>query len=421
MLINDNPHIDFSNEIIKASLKNLSYDTQCESRDEYVFGLIKQSAQKEKIKQTIFQALASGNFDDYNFYHLCNLVARFATEGEEEARKAIYKRYYSDPFGFCQNCDEEVIVALDGMEGLKRIAETQGKALLENSELYVTHWIATGLQEKNPQINVYEELANAAKENHYINIYYDAIVEDKENRPKWKREKYSYETITEAIEKNKSVRIAEKWKKEISKRDIRKLADDMLRQTERKRIASYLSIFRTIKWPYEYKNLLNYARLESMQNKKWRSKKWDMLVERACDALSFFTGSDIRELALEKLKAIRVPCEYTSLLVKNYKKGDAKLLTDIIMRCKNDNEVHSIAVGVIEIYETNKTKECKKPLEVIYEKMNCGLHRKDIVKILIESKVLSNKIKQEIQFDSDEDTRKLGTELIDFAGRADKR
>ena len=407
LLMKAYPHIDFSCEIIKAALKNLSYDNQCESRDEYVFGLIERSPQKEKIRQVLFQVLATGESKDWDFYQLCNIVGRFAKQGEEEARKAIYQRYDSDPFGTWQTCDEEIIVELDGIKGLKRIAETQGKILQENGEVHITHWSATNLQERCPQINVLGELAKAAETNSYIKAYVDAIVDDKENRPKIKREPYSYETINKRIEQHQTVRVADKWKKELSQTDIHKLADDLLKQTERKKIAAYLPIFCTVKWPYDYQHLLKYAHYESMQHKKWRSKNWDMLVEKACDALKFFSGADIRELAMKKLNTVRFPREYMSLLVKNYKKGDAELLSKIIMRCKNDDEIHSIAFGVIEIYESNKTKECKEPLEAIYERINCGLHRKDIVQILIKNKVFSEKIKREIQFDSEEETRKL--------------
>ena len=407
LLLKDNPKVDFSNEIIKAALENLSYDNQCENRDEYVFGLIELSAQKKKIKQVIFQALSTGNHKDWDFYQLCNIVRKFAQQGEEEARKAIFKRYYSDPRSFCQYCGDEVIVELDGMEGLKRIAEVQGQALLENADLYATPWIATAFQEHNPNINVHEELADAAKTNRYIKEFLKAMIEDKGNRPKRKREKYSYETISKRLAQNQTVYVADKRTRELTKTDVRKLADDLLKQTDRKKIAAYLSIFTTVKFPYDYHALLKYVQFENMQNKKWRSKNWDMLVKRACDALKFFSGTDIRKLALEKLNEIRCPYEYMSLLVKNYKKGDAKLLTDIVMRCKNDDEIHSVACGIIKIYEAQKAKECKEPLESIYDRMNCGSHRKDIVEILLKNSVLPDKLKREIQFDSEEDTRKL--------------
>lgn len=93
------------------------------------------------------------------------------------------------------------------------------------------------------------------------------------------------------------------------------------------------------------------------------------------------------------------------LLVSNYKKGDYKLLTEIVGRCKNDHDIHNIVYGYINIYEANKTKECKDPLEAIYEKLTCGIHRADIIKILIENKVLSTRLKNEIKFDCNEEIK----------------
>jgi hypothetical protein len=123
--------------------------------------------------------------------------------------------------------------------------------------------------------------------------------------------------------------------------------------------------------------------------------------------LKFFSGSDIREFAIEKLKKVKIPSDYLDLLVSNYKNGDFKLLTEIVARCKNEHDIHSLVYGYINIYEANKTKECKEPLEAIYDKLTCGIHRVDIIKILIENNVLSNRIKNEIKFDSNDEIRKL--------------
>jgi hypothetical protein len=39
--------------------------------------------------------------------------------------------------------------------------------------------------------------------------------------------------------------------------------------------------------------------------------------------------------------------------------------------------------------------------------MNCGIHRNGILKILLKNNVLSEKIKEEIKFDSDLETREI--------------
>lgn len=96
-----------------------------------------------------------------------------------------------------------------------------------------------------------------------------------------------------------------------------------------------------------------------------------------------------------------------NLLVSNYENGDHKLLTEIASRSDDFDFIHSIVFGFIDIYEANSTKDCKEPLEVIYNKMNCGIHRKDIIKILLDNNVLSDKIFAELEFDSYDTVRKI--------------
>jgi len=64
-------------------------------------------------------------------------------------------------------------------------------------------------------------------------------------------------------------------------------------------------------------------------------------------------------------------------------------------------------IPLTDIYKANKTRECKEPLEILYTKMNCNICRKRVIEVLIENKVLSDKIKREIKFDSYLETREL--------------
>ena len=50
ILLKENRHIDFSDLIIKGAIKNYSYDNQSEgSRADYIYRLIRNSKQKDKI------------------------------------------------------------------------------------------------------------------------------------------------------------------------------------------------------------------------------------------------------------------------------------------------------------------------------------------------------------------------------------
>ncbi len=172
-----------------------------------------------------------------------------------------------------------------------------------------------------------------------------------------------------------------------------------MQESKRTKQEKYLRIFACVKFPYDYQSILELA--------KSKVKKTDRLVEFAVESLQFFRGKDIRQFALEKLLNANEPEIYTNFLIGNYQKGDWKLLKSIAEKAKNYDVIESLAISYIDIYKANQTKECKEPLEVIYEKMNCGLHRTTLVKILIDNNVLSDKIRSEIQFDSEDGTRKL--------------
>ncbi|MBN2435770.1 MAG: hypothetical protein JXK07_10945 [Spirochaetes bacterium] len=163
--------------------------------------------------------------------------------------------------------------------------------------------------------------------------------------------------------------------------------------------AIYLSVFTNTKFPYDYQPLLQIAK-----GKRGRDGR---LVWFACQALNFFEADEIRQFAMSKLSKTNIPSVYLPLLVTNYKKGDHKLLAKIAEKYKNEDVIHDLTSEYIDIYEANKTKQCKRPLEIIYSKLTCGLHREDIVRILHENGVLSKKILREMEFDSDEAIRGL--------------
>ena len=400
LLMRENPKFDFSNDIIKAALTNLSYDNQSEgSRADYIFELIELSNQKEKIRQAILKALATEKSDTWALNQLFDITALFAKQGDKEAKKAIYKRFYKKTIQGSEWVGQDAIIELDGLNGLKYVAEVNGKIIQKNPEEWDDGWTIDYFQEQNPSIKVYEELDNAGKTNEFIETYLDAIKKNKSKYQRRKRPKYSYEIVTEKINSNAIVPLPPFGWKDLSECDIKKIADDFLKETSRNRLEKYMRVFNRVKYPYNYKPILELA--------KSKNKKTDRLVEYAAGALKYFSDSDIREFAIEKLNKHRIPSDYLDLLVANYKDGDAKVLTDIVNRCKNEYEIHSIVYGLINVYEANKTSECKEPLEAVYDKLTCGIHRTDIVRILIDNNVLSERIENEIKFDSSEETRKL--------------
>jgi hypothetical protein len=78
---------------------------------------------------------------------------------------------------------------------------------------------------------------------------------------------------------------------------------------------------------------------------------------------------------------------------------------------KNQDQIHALVHSYIAIYAANKTKECKQPPEALYDRLTCGIHRADIIKILIENNVLPKRIKRELPFDSYSEIREIFKEM----------
>lgn len=400
LILKEHPTIDFSSDIIKGALTNYAYDGQSEgSRAFYISELISLVKQQDKIRKAILHGLATEQKDTWALVQLFDLTTIFARQGDSEAKQAIYKRFYNNTIEGSEWCGYDSIIALDGLEGLKYIASTIGKSLGKNPDNWEDSMIIQYFQEKNPKMNSKRELEKASKGNRYIKIYLDNVKRSEAGRENYQYPVLNIDTLKKAIANSKHIFIPPALIKSLKKTEVKILAKELLVEKDKKRIGKYLCIFSRIKFPLDYQFLLKLAKA-LVSNK-------DRIAELAVDSLKYFSGDDIRIFALEKLKQSNSPGLYTELLINNYKKGDGKLLKSIADKCRTEDSIHDLVSSFVAIYQKNKTKECKAPLESIYDKMNCGLHRKEIVELLIKNKVLSSKIKREIKHDSYEEVRKL--------------
>lgn len=400
LLTRDNPKIDFSSQLIKGTLKNFAYDGQSEgSRAKYIFDIIAISKQKDKIRKAVLQGIATEQNDTWNLTHLFDLTKLFAQQGDNEARQAIYNRFLNNPIKGSDWVGYSEILELDGLKGMLFIAEKFGKYIEQNPDDWQDDSIIWHFQEENPIIKVNKELKKASETNSYIKQYLDTISKTKKEQEKHKHEKINieYKDIVEEIFNEKILPFNSR--KKMSKKDIYQIANQLLIEKNKIKIEKLLKIFSYQKFPFESDFILNLA------NQKKSSK--NRINEYAIDALKHLKSNSIRKFAIENIKQSKRPYEYLEILISNYSKGDFKILSDIANKYNSEHIIENLAGTYTEIYKANKTKECKVPLEILYNKMNCGIHRNGIIKVLIRNKVLSNKIKNEIPFDSYLETSEL--------------
>lgn len=398
-LVRDNPKIDFSNQIIKGVLNIYAYDGQCETdRAKYIFDIISISKQKDKIRKAILQGLKSEQNDTWNLTHLFALAKLYAQQNDTEVKQAIYDRFLNNSFEGSDWVGANEILELDGLNGLFYVAEKFGKHIEKNPDNWQDDWIIKRFQEENKKIKVSEELKKKAKTNNFIRIYLDNIKKTNTSQENYRTKPTKYKDIIDEVLNSKPF-ISFRKKRNLTDEELNQIAKQLIEETNKSNIEKLLDIFDFYKFPSDSQIILNLA-------KQKRTSK-NRIVEKAIEALKHLKSKDIRNFAMDKIQNSKNPIDYLEILVSNYKSGDFKILSEIANKTNNEHKIEQLAGIYTDIFKTNKTKESKQPLEILYAKMNCAIHRNGIVEILIENKVISDKIKNEIKFDSDLETRKL--------------
>jgi len=399
LLVKDNPNIDFSNNIIKGALNIYAYDGQSEgNRAQYIFDIISISKQKDKIRIAVLKGLATEQNSTWNLTHLFALTQLYAQQNDTEAKQAIYNRFLNNPIEGSDWVGAYEILELDGLNGLFYIAEKYGKYIEQNPDDWQDDWIIKLFQDENKKIEVSEELKKKAKANKFISIYLKNIERTKSSQQNHKTKPKKYNDIIDEV-LNSKPRLSFFRKRNLTHEEVNKIAKHLLDETDKSNIEKFLDIFDFYKFPFDSQIVLDFA-------KQKRTNK-NRIVDNAIAALKHLKSKDIRNFAIDKIQNAKNPIDYLEILVYNYKSGDFELLNKIADNTNNEHKIEQLAGIYTDIFKANKTQECKQPLEILYNKMNCAIHRNGIIEILIENKVLSDKIKKEIKFDCDLETRKL--------------
>lgn len=399
LIAKSNPTIDFSTYILKGALRNYAYDGQSEaSRAQYIFELVSFSDKKEKIRKAILKGLATEQSDTWGLTHLFDLVKLFAQQGDNEARQAIYDRFLNNPIEGSDWVGHSEIIELDGLNGLIFIAEKFGKYINKNPNIWKDDSIIRRFQDDNPNIKAFGELERLSETNKFIKLYLDCIKRTEESSKSYVRETQNFKDIIDEVINSKPF-LSYRRTKELKEVELNKIAEELLEEKNKANIEKLLDVFTSHKFPFDSEFILKFA--------KQKATSKNRINEHAIESLKFLRSDNIRQFAIDNIPKVKRPEPFTDILISNYKKGDHQLLTTVANRFENEHMIESLARSYVEIYKANKTKECQEPLEVLYNKMNCGIHRNGVIEVLIENHVLSEKIKTEIKYDSYLETREL--------------
>jgi hypothetical protein len=399
LLIPNYPKIDFSGEVIKACVKDFAYDGQCEgSRGAYLFEIIELAGKKDKIRKAVLKALLKPQKDTWTQAQLFDLAKMFAQQGDAAARQAIYQAFVHNAIRGSDWAGTSEIMELDGIEGLKFIAEEFGKRHEADPDDWQDDGVIYKFQKDNPGDDAWTELDTAAEQNRFIKIYVAEVRNTMTRRnERGKLPEPVYKNIVEEV----LLRQGRFWflNRKLKRTELELIAQQLLVERNKSNREKLLQIFTRHKFPLDQKVLFELASKDPVKNIR--------IVTHAIRALSLFKDKNIRQFALEQIAISKQPEFFVEILRENYKKGDYKLLTPLITNSNKDTKLEDLILDIAKIYWINNTAECREPLEALYNKHTCGICRKNVVEILKENNVLSEQIKNEIRFDCNEETRKL--------------
>lgn len=204
------PNTDFSSEILRSVISTNAFDAQSEgTREMYYYDLISIAVNKEALINKIICALKIKRKDDWAMEQLFRLCAFFAIDGNNFARKVIYRQFQKKLFEETPWLGETAIVCMDGYKGVLYLAEYYGKMAEINSDSYVSTSFLYHYSDKK-RSDIIKKLKKESLRNSYIKRFlYEYSKEQKSNLSY--KPKLDYKTIKSKIRSDKPLFIAPKY------------------------------------------------------------------------------------------------------------------------------------------------------------------------------------------------------------------
>ena len=401
LVFRDNPHIDFTKDIISLCVHDYTYDAQCEgNRSEYAMQFVRALSPHARAKviaavKKRLQGEAVSN--SWHYEHLCITAAKIAREFDGTLGDILRTLYAAcDDDTVYRVFPESVLLELDGFEGLIAVAQRKGKAFLDNSDWWETDSLFYALPSMEGS-EVEERLKTLAQTNRAIRAYLEVVRQTEESQQQCKKE-YEASNTENVFERVKALVSAQKRvsplaAKKLTTAQLAFFADGFKACRTQKERFGYLRLFSPttrIPYPADAHDLL--SRISRRTNCLYN--------EYLIDSLSFFSSPELRALAERALESDEYGFFYLALLEKNYRTGDGERIEKRLRALKNKDELHTATRITRNIYKANTNADCLLPLRFIYETTPCSLCRSYVIALMEKANVLPSDIKTEIQFDS---------------------
>lgn len=390
----------FRDLFLDACLHCYAYDPQIEgTRADYMLELVHATPDEEFYYDNVLQALGTGE-DNWDTVHRFRFATCLGMEGNERAKRAMYKTFSPGP-----KMGEQIatyFVQMDGVDGLLFAAEKLGELLMTTTEEVDLGWMISAAGDQIGDEQAREALQKASEGNRRIDAYRLEVQArrkglDERLRKSAEMTSGTYDQIRANLLKVTFTWITS-WGERASDADIDRAVDGLVTaQTPREQHA-HLRIFSRRRFPGDIRLLLSLVNVE------------DGNVDLAAlTALSQISEPSVRDLAFELINTrAKQRGRAIELLLRNFKPGDHSVALQWF-EAEDDAEArHSMGSDLIELCEMHPDKSVEAGMmRTLYEQGPCSFCRGNAVRKLIELNALGNDLRTECAYDSDEDIREM--------------
>lgn len=187
------------------------------------------------------------------------------------------------------------------------------------------------------------------------------------------------------------------WGHKCTASDLRRAAADLSTQTDPIKLQSYLWIFSKRPFPLDPALLFPFTDHANPRIKG-----------AAFGALEQLTHPSVRAFALNLIQT-GINTDYAiALLEANFQPGDWPLIEELTSRSFADlDSQHRVQMHSKYIAKAHPGPESVRSLRNLYELGPCAFCRRQVVKLLMEHDALSDSMREECEYDSNFDTRRL--------------
>lgn len=210
------------------------------------------------------------------------------------------------------------------------------------------------------------------------------------------RNDYDYPSLRLLLSEKEVFRNLMKWGLTASAAELEAAAHDLVKQTDRNRILSYLSIFRRVRFPASIEKILELATSEDGR-----------IARAATMVLAQISDPRIRDLSLRFLAAPDRRGDALELMISNYCAGDFEIINRAVQDTPGEYTLHSVGMGLRSLLKVHCPSDAVSSLLFLYENGPCSLCRSEFVERLILLKSIPEWMRAECLFDADPDTQKL--------------